>query len=56
MRDDSFGFEDCRFAHIYVINIFSPFLADDGNHALQEFLNSLNPRQQQSTTLESYLG
>ena len=28
---------------------------DDGNQALQEFLHSLNPRQQHSTALESYL-
>ncbi len=28
---------------------------DEGNQALQEFLNSLNPRQQHSTALESYL-
>ena len=36
----------------YILSLFPP---DDGNHALQDFLNSLNPRQQQSTTLESYL-
>ncbi len=29
--------------------------SDEGNQALQEFLSSLNPRQQHSTALESYL-
>lgn len=29
--------------------------ADDGNQALQEFLQAKNPRQQHSSTLESYL-
>jgi hypothetical protein len=30
-------------------------LSGEGNAALQEFLHSLNPRQQQSLALESYL-
>ena len=39
-----------------LLHVYSSFVvADDGNPALQDFLNSLNPRQQQSTTLESYL-
>lgn len=28
---------------------------DEGNHALQEFLAARNPKQQHSSTLESYL-
>lgn len=31
------------------------FIADEGSQALQEFLQSRNPRQQHSSTLESYL-
>lgn len=30
-------------------------LTDEGNQALQEFLSARNPRQQHSSTLESYL-
>lgn len=30
-------------------------LTDEGNQALQEFLAARNPRQQHSSTLESYL-
>jgi len=30
-------------------------LTDEGNHALQEFLAARNPKQQHSSTLESYL-
>jgi len=29
--------------------------SDEGNQALQEFLSARNPRQQHSSTLESYL-
>lgn len=37
-------------------NPFLPvFLTDEGNYALQEFLAARNPRQQHSSTLESYL-
>lgn len=31
------------------------FFPDEGNQALQEFLAARNPRQQHSSTLESYL-
>ena len=31
------------------------FFSDEGSQALQEFLQSRNPRQQHSSTLESYL-
>lgn len=31
------------------------FFTDEGNQALQEFLAARNPRQQHSSTLESYL-
>lgn len=31
------------------------FVTDEGNYALQEFLAARNPRQQHSSTLESYL-
>lgn len=31
------------------------FITDEGNQALQEFLAARNPRQQHSSTLESYL-
>lgn len=37
--------------HLYV----SLILLDEGNYALQEFLAARNPRQQHSSTLESYL-
>ena len=37
-----------------MFSAFPPGL-DDGNQALQDFLHSLNPRQQHSTALESYL-
>lgn len=30
-------------------------ISDEGNQALQEFLQARNPRQQHSSTLESYL-
>lgn len=32
-----------------------PQIADEGNQALQEFLAARNPKQQHSSTLESYL-
>lgn len=32
-----------------------PFFPDEGNQALREFLATRNPRQQHSSTLESYL-
>lgn len=36
-------------------NGFRYSFADEGNYALQEFLAARNPRQQHSSTLESYL-
>lgn len=30
-------------------------IPDEGNHSLQEFLAARNPKQQHSSTLESYL-
>lgn len=35
--------------------MISLFVIDEGNQALQEFLAARNPRQQHSSTLESYL-
>lgn len=35
--------------------IFIIFISDEGNQALQEFLIARNPKQQHSSTLESYL-
>ena len=48
-----FGSKSCHFIRLLLKPQLT--LPDDGNPALQDFLNSLNPRQQQSTTLESYL-
>lgn len=44
----------CQLFHILETNFGFPF-ADEGNQALQEFLLSKNPRQEHSSTLESYL-
>lgn len=38
---------------MYVLKIC--LFSDEGNQALQEFLAARNPRQQHSSTLESYL-
>jgi T-lymphoma invasion and metastasis-inducing protein 1 len=35
--------------------LFPKLIADEGNQALQEFLIARNPKQQHSSTLESYL-
>lgn len=39
--------------HFLLNRVF--ILADEGNQALQEFLAARNPKQQHSSTLESYL-
>lgn len=50
-----FVFSLVRFANFFVCCIFYSFFIDEGNQALQEFLAARNPRQQHSSTLESYL-
>lgn len=37
------------------LGIVTKLFADEGNQALQEFLAARNPKQQHSSTLESYL-
>lgn len=50
-------FEIVFITFYYFRNAFMYFvtISDEGNQALQEFLSSRNPKQQHSSTLESYL-
>lgn len=41
--------------YTHIKNIFLNLPTDEGNQALQEFLLARNPKQQHSSTLESYL-
>ena len=51
----------CLFVSICVFIVYAALIfndinsTDEGSQALQEFLQSRNPRQQHSSTLESYL-
>lgn len=41
--------------HYHCNNLLHSKCTDEGNQALQEFLIARNPKQQHSSTLESYL-